>query len=198
MTAMKKKMVTKAIALPLVLALGACAATPSPRTYDAHAVGQVRRVERGTIESFRWVQVKNNSGVGTVAGAGVGAAAGSTIGDGGADSVIGAIGGAIIGGLIGSSVEKSATTKGAYEYIIRTESGSLVTIVQADEQPLPDGAPVIIVFGADRARVRLDDAAFRQNTQPQQAPQNYQDNGYHDDQTYQDDRSSHEEESPHR
>ncbi|MCJ9429204.1 glycine zipper 2TM domain-containing protein [Kordiimonas marina] len=196
MIATKKKMVTKAIALPLALALGACASTPSPRTYDSYAVGQVRRVERGTIESFRWVQVKNDSGVGTVAGAGVGAAAGSTIGNGGADSVIGAIGGAIIGGLIGSSVEKSASTKGAYEYIIRTESGSLVTIVQADQQPLPDGAPVIIVFGADRARVRLDDAAFRQNSQQQQ-PQNYQDDEGQSGQNYREEPSGHEEENPH-
>ncbi|TNE65219.1 MAG: hypothetical protein EP335_05875 [Alphaproteobacteria bacterium] len=174
----KNKFAKMAMVLPLALTLGACAGTQSPHTYDSHAVGQVRRVERGTIESFRWVEIKGNSGVGTLAGAGVGAAAGSTIGHGGAESVIGAIGGALVGGLIGSGVEKSARTKGGYEYIIRTESGNLVTLVQEDKEPLPDGAPVIIVFSGDRSRVRLDHAAFRPNNP--QPPQNY-DEYYEDD-----------------
>ena len=149
--------------LPLAFSVVACGPSVSPNTYDAHSVGEVRRAERGTIESYRWVKIQGKSGVGTVAGAGVGAAAGSTIGNGGAESVIGAIGGALIGGMIGNSVEKSASTKSGFEYVIRTETGSLVTLVQADDQPLPEGAPVLILFSGSRSRIVFDHNAPRGN-----------------------------------
>lgn len=163
------------LAAPAALMLGACSANYSPNSYDSRAVGQVNRVERGTIESYRWVQIERDGpGVGTVAGAGIGAAAGSTIGSGrgkGAENVIGAIGGAIIGGLIGSGIEKSASKKGAFEYLIRTESGALVSLVQADSTPLPEGAPVVIMFSGNRSRVVFDHNApryqeYRENNEP--------------------------------
>lgn len=157
---MSKSSKRLAIILPLALAAGACAPDLSPSSYDSHSVGEVRRVERGTIESYRWVKIKGRSGVGTLAGAGVGAAAGSTIGDG-AGGVIGAIGGALLGGAIGSSVEKSASSQGGFEYIIRTASGSLVTLVQADREPLPEGLPVLILFNGSRSRVVFDHNAER-------------------------------------
>ena len=153
------------LAAPVALMLGACSANYSPNSYDSRAVGQVNRVERGTIESYRWVEIKKgDTGVGTLAGAGIGAAAGSTIGSGrgkGAEDVIGAIGGALIGGLIGSSIEKSASKRGGFEYLIRTESGALVSIVQADNTPLPEGAPVVIMFSGSRSRVVFDHNAPR-------------------------------------
>lgn len=161
---MTTKNIKMALALPLALFAGACAPDLSSGSYDAHSVGEVRRIERGTIESYRWVEIKGRTGVGTMAGAGIGAAAGSTIGSGrgkGAEDVIGAIGGALIGGLIGSSIEKSATKQSGFEYVIRTESGSLVSIVQADRQPLPEGAPVLIHFSGQRSRVVFDHNAMR-------------------------------------
>lgn len=155
------------VAIPLALTLGACGSNYSPDRYEARSVGQVHRVERGTIESYRWVQIeKSRSGVGTVAGAGIGAAAGSTIGSGrgrGAENVIGAIGGALLGGLIGNSIEKSGSRKGGFEYLIRTESGALVSLVQQDTNPLPEGAPVIITFSGSRSRVVFDHNAPRYN-----------------------------------
>jgi len=162
---MKTNSMKLALALPLALFAGACSPNLSSNSYDAQAVGEVRRIERGTIESYRWVEIKNGrSGVGTIAGAGIGAAAGSTIGSGrgkGAEDVIGAIGGALIGGLIGSSIEKSASKQSGFEYVIRTESGALVSIVQADKQPLPEGAPVLIHFSGSRSRVVFDHNAMR-------------------------------------
>jgi len=158
---MASKHTRMALMLPLALFAGACTPNLSSNSYDAHSVGEVRRVERGTVESYRWVQIQGESGVGTVAGAGIGAAAGSTIGSSGASNVIGAIGGALIGGLIGNSVDKSASKQGAFEYIIRTESNSLVTLVQADEQPLPEGAPVMILFNGSRSRLVFDHNAMR-------------------------------------
>lgn len=153
------------LAVPAAIMLGACSMNNSPNSYDERAVGQVNRVERGTIESYRWVQIeRRNSGVGTVAGAGIGAAAGSTIGSGrgrGAENVIGAIGGALLGGLIGNSIEKSGSKKGGFEYLIRTESGALVSLVQQDNSPLPEGAPVVIMFSGSQSRVVFDHNAPR-------------------------------------
>ncbi len=179
------------LALPAALMLGACSVNHSPNSYDSRAVGQVNRVERGTIESYRWVQIeRRDSGVGTLAGAGIGAAAGSKIGSGrgrGAENVIGAIGGALLGGLIGNSIEKSGSKKGGFEYLIRTESGALVSIVQQDTSPLPEGAPVVIMFSGSQSRVvfdhnapRYDDPAPRYEEAPQEpdAPETSQGDGY--------------------
>jgi len=174
---MKTRNYKIALVLPLALFAGACAQSLSSDRYDRGAVGEVRRIERGTIVSYRWIEISGKSGVGTVAGAGIGAAAGSTVGSGkgrGAENVIGAIGGAIIGGLIGSSIEKSATKQSGFEYVIRTESGALVSIVQADKQPLPEGAPVLIHFSGSRSRVVFDHNAMRPDRNTvDDVPQNY-------------------------
>lgn len=170
------KTVKVALMIPLALAAGACTTNMSPHSYESHAVGEARRVERGVIDSYRWVEIrKSDSGVGTAAGVGIGAAAGSTVGDSGAENIIGAIGGALIGGLIGNSIDKSASKSAGFEYIIRTESGSLITIVQADRHPFAEGTPVIIVFGRDRTRIRIDHAAFEEapNYQPYE-PRKYE------------------------
>jgi|GEM_PF-626128 len=175
-----------ALLLPLALTATACTQTVSPHSYDSYAVGEARRVERGVIDSYRWVEIrKSNSGVGTAAGVGIGAAAGSTVGDSGAENVIGAIGGALLGGLIGNSIDKSGSKTSGFEYIIRTESGNLITIIQADRQPFAEGTPVIIVFGADRTRIRLDHAAYeereRYGSYQQQDQQEYQPRTYESD-----------------
>lgn len=153
------------LVIPAAFLLGACSSNHSPNSYDSRAVGQVNRVERGTIESYRWVQIeRRNSGVGTLAGAGIGAAAGSTVGSGrgrGAENVIGAIGGALLGGLIGNSIEKSGSKSGGFEYLIRTDSGALVSLVQQDTSPLPEGAPVVIMFSGHQSRVVFDHNAAR-------------------------------------
>jgi len=161
---MKPNIFKLAIALPLALFAGACAPNYASNSYDSRSVGEVRRIERGTIESYRWVEINGKTGVGTVAGAGIGAAIGSTVGSGrgkGAEDIVGAIGGALLGGLIGSSIEKNASKRSGYEYVIRTESGALVSIVQADTQPLPEGAPVLIHFSGTRSRVVFDHNAMR-------------------------------------
>lgn len=158
---MAHKISRYALLLPLAIMTSACTQSMSPHSYDARAVGEARRVERGTIDSYRWVEIrKGNSGVGTAAGVGIGAAAGSTVGNSGAENVIGAIGGALLGGLIGNSIDKSASKSSGFEYIIRTESGSLITIVQQDRYPFAEGTPIILVFGGDRTRVRLDHDAY--------------------------------------
>jgi outer membrane lipoprotein SlyB len=161
-TSFKTASMRAAIMVPLALT-AACAPSMGSHQYSRSEVGEVRRIERGTIESYRWVEIKGSGGTGALVGAGIGAAAGSTVGSGrgkGAEDVIGAIGGALLGGLLGSSIEKSAKKRSGFEYVIRTESGSMVSIVQADTQPLPEGAPVLIHFSGSRSRVVFDHNAM--------------------------------------
>ncbi|NVJ98453.1 MAG: hypothetical protein HWE25_09890 [Alphaproteobacteria bacterium] len=179
---MRLKISRYALLLPLALATTACTQSLSPHSYDSHAVGEARRVERGTVDSYRWVEIKrHNQGVGTAAGVGIGAAAGSTIGNSGAENVIGAIGGALLGGLIGNSVDKSASKSEGFEYIIRTDSGNLITIVQEDRYPFAEGTPVILVFGRDRTRVRLDHDAYEAMSQRGGYEHEYQPRQYESD-----------------
>jgi len=178
---MKTHRLKLALALPLTMFAAACSPNLSSNSYEAQSVGEARRIERGTIESYRWVEITGKTGVGTAVGAGIGAAAGSTVGSGrgrGAENIIGAIGGALLGGLIGSSIEKSASKQSGFEYVIRTESGALVSIVQADTQPLPEGAPVLIHFSGTRSRVVFDHNAMRpdRNTHDDVPPDYYEGN----------------------
>ena len=159
----KTKTALAALMLPLAMVTTACSQNMSPHSYDSRAVGEARRVERGVIDSYRWVEIQGDSSVGTAVGVGVGAAAGSTVGNSGAENVIGAIGGALLGGLIGNSIDKSASKKSGFEYLIRTESGSLISIVQQDRHPFAEGTPVVVVFSRDRSRVILDHSAYEDN-----------------------------------
>lgn len=146
------------------LSVAACSSNLSPKRYDAYAVGEVNRAERGEIISSRWVEIrKGNSGVGTATGIAAGAAAGSTVGNG-AEGVIGALGGALIGGLIGSSVDKKVNKTHGFEYLVRTETGDTITLVQADRQPIPNGAPVLIVYNRDMTRLILDESRIDYGT----------------------------------
>ncbi len=150
----------KILVIPLMLATAACTQNISPYAYDSRDVGAVNHVEKGTIESYRWVEINGrNKGVGTTAGAGIGGAIGSTWGKrtDDAQNIVGAIGGAILGGIIGNSIEKSGTKGSGYEYMVRTEAGELITLVQKDDVPLEKNLPVVIIYGS-RARIIPDES----------------------------------------
>ncbi|WCL55717.1 glycine zipper domain-containing protein [Gimibacter soli] len=155
-----KKTISRSLAaallVPAVIGLGACATAPDSKTYSSSAAGQVQHAERGTVESVRQVQISGpKKGYGGLAGAGIGGATGAAIGGHGEGAVAGAIAGALIGGLIGNDVEKKSGNRTGYEYIVKTENGGLVTLVQADDVPLQPGAPVVILYGRE-ARLVLD------------------------------------------
>jgi outer membrane lipoprotein SlyB len=129
------------------LLLAGCTQSILPNQYAVSQVGSVNRAVQGTIISARAVTVDRSTGVGGAAGAGMGAAAGASIGDGGADSLVGAIAGAVVGGLAGAAVEKNAAAKGAYEYVVQTANGALLTLVQGGE-PFLEGTKVIVLYGS--------------------------------------------------
>lgn len=146
----------------LATALAGCASGLGANTYDAASVGQVARVEEGTIVGIRPITIEGsqqNAKVGTLAGAVLGGLAGSELGGGHKANTAGAIGGAVLGGVVGNAVGKSAGSQQGFAYTIRLPSGELVSVAQAGEYAIPAGTPVLIEYGA-RARVIPQQARY--------------------------------------
>lgn len=142
--------------LPVVLvssALTGCVSDVSPASYSVGSVGQVNRVVRGVVISTRTVQIAGTTGLGASSGAVAGAAAGSTIGNSDASSVAGAVGAAVVVGLVGAAIEENATKQTGIEYVVETDTGAVLTLVQGvgDEQ-INVGERVLVMYG-ERARL---------------------------------------------
>lgn len=127
--------------------LSACAPNVSPDSYSVGSVGAVNRTVAGVIISARTVQIKGTTGVGSTAGAATGAVAGSAVGSGTRANIAGAIGGAVVGGIAGALVEDGLTKQSGREYVIQTENGNLMTIVQGREPEYLVGDKVFILYG---------------------------------------------------
>ncbi len=148
-----KRIVLAVASVLACLSFASCAPNISPDSYSIGSVGQVNRVVRGVVVSARSVAVSGtNSGIGSGAGAIAGGAGGSAIGGSLDANVVGAVGGAVIGGIVGAAIEEEATRQTGMEYVIEAENGSLITIVQGDEDPLAVGQKVLVVYGT-RSRV---------------------------------------------
>jgi outer membrane lipoprotein SlyB len=131
------------------LALAGCASNISPQTYSVGSVGQVNRTISATVISVREVSVAGTTGVGGAAGSATGAVLGSSVGgNDGRSNIVGAIGGAIIGGLAGSAIESNATKQKALEYVVETENGNLMTIVQGKDTVFAEGQKVLVLYGS--------------------------------------------------
>jgi outer membrane lipoprotein SlyB len=146
----------------LATALAGCASGLGANSYDRGSVGQVARVEEGTVVGMRPIRIEGSSQsskVGTLAGAAIGGIAGSEIGGGDKANTVGAIAGAVLGGVVGNAVGNSATAQDGYAYTIRLRNGELVSITQAGANPIPAGTPVLIEYGA-RARVIPQNASY--------------------------------------
>lgn len=133
----------------LILILSGCTNNISPQTYSVGSVGQVNRTIAATVISVRDVNVAGTTGVGGAAGSATGAVLGSSAGgNDGRSNIVGAIGGAIIGGIAGSAIEANATKQKALEYVVETENGNLMTIVQGNDIVFAEGQKVLVLYGS--------------------------------------------------
>jgi outer membrane lipoprotein SlyB len=69
-------------------------------------------------------------------------------GNDGRSNIVGAIGGAIIGGIAGSAIEANATKQKALEYVVETENGNLMSIVQGNDIVFAEGQKVLVLYGS--------------------------------------------------
>jgi outer membrane lipoprotein SlyB len=144
-----------ALAIAIVLVAG-CVSNVSPSTYSVGSVGQVNRTVAATVISVRGIGIAGTTALGGTAGAATGAAAGSGIGGSNARAnIVGAIGGAIVGGLVGASIEANATGQTGMEYVVETENGNLMTIVQGSDSVFVVGQRVLVLYGSP-ARLIVD------------------------------------------
>ena len=138
--------------LVLGLLMGACTTNISPDTYSVDSVGSVTRSVPGVIVSSRPVNVEGTQKIGGVTGAVAGGVAGSAIGGGDRAHALGAIGAAVIGALAGSAIEKGITNQTGIEYVVKTDNGELLTLVQGPSPAFSVGQKVMILYGK-RARI---------------------------------------------
>ena len=134
--------------ITMLTLLGGCAQDISPNSYSVGSVGMVNRSIAGTIISARPVDIRGTSALGGAAGTAAGAAAGSAIGGGTRSNIVGAIGGAVVGGLTGAALEASATKQTGMEYVIETENGNLMTVVQGNTPLFVEGNKILVLYGS--------------------------------------------------
>lgn len=129
--------------------LAGCAQNISPQTYSVGSVGQVNRTISARVISAREVSVAGTSNVGGAAGTATGAVVGSAAGGSNTrGNIVGAIGGAIVGGLAGATIEANATKQKGMEYVVETENGNLMTIVQGTDPVFTSGQKVLVLYGS--------------------------------------------------
>lgn len=132
--------------LPLLLA--GCAPNVRTDSYSVGSVGQVNRTVSGEIVSVRPVVIDGTRGGGAAAGGAIGGVAGSTVGGSGEAAAIGAIGGLVIGAIAGAAGERAASKTTGLEYVVQTENGTLMTVVQGPDPVFEVGRAVLVLYGS--------------------------------------------------
>jgi outer membrane lipoprotein SlyB len=137
------------LTLASTLLLIGCAAPISQKSYSIGAVGQVNRSISATVVSSREVTIDGTTGLGGSVGSATGAVVGSGVGGNNSrGNIVGAIGGAVIGGIAGAAIESNAAKQVGREYVIETENGNLMTIVQGNDTIFAVGQRVIVLYGS--------------------------------------------------
>jgi len=127
--------------------LAGCQTNINSDYYKATSVGSVNRAVKGTVVSVRSVKVYDDSGLGASSGATLGAIGGASAGNNLAGSAALAVTGAVAGGLAGSVVERASTRQGAFEYVVESSNGALLTIVQGGPTYFKSGEAVLVIYG---------------------------------------------------
>lgn len=124
------------------LLLGACAPDRSTKIYTSAQALQAEDVEEGVVESVQEAKIrKEDTPVGSIAGAAIGGIAASGIG-GGKGSAIASVAGAVVGGFLGDKAEKLVTDKKAYKIVVKLDSGQKIVVVQQADVPFQPGERV--------------------------------------------------------
>jgi outer membrane lipoprotein SlyB len=146
-----------AITLGVLALLAACQRDISPDSYAVGSVGQVNRTVRGVVISVRPVNIGGSqSGLGIGVGAAGGGLAGSALGKGSGNGLA-VLGGVIAGGIAGAIAEDAMTRQTGIEYVVQTENGALLTIVQGPQPAFSITQKVLVIYG-NQARVVADPA----------------------------------------
>jgi len=146
-------MKTMILAAAATVALAGCISHESPDVYSKHEAGREQTIRMATVDSVRKVKIEGSqSGVGAAAGGAVGGISGAQVGHG-AGSSVAAVLGAVAGGVAGNVIEHKATTKDAFEIVVKLDSGEMRAIVQQDDQVFQPGQRVRLLSSGGVTRV---------------------------------------------
>lgn len=136
------------VILVCAISVSACQTTSGPYQVSRHQMGRANEVLYGTVVDAHTVQVRNEeAGLGAVAGAVVGGAFGSTVGGGTPENLAVGIAGAIAGGVLGHALERGLTDDHATEYVVQTDHGETLTLIQGNDVLFAPGQRVMMVYG---------------------------------------------------
>ncbi len=144
---------TCVVLMPLVL--GACA-YPSSDTYDAVDVGRTIETTEASVVSSRVVKITGETNAIGPAAGGVAAAATTGAFVKGRNTNLLALLAGLVGAGAGYVAQKELNDREGIEYVLKMDDGRTVTLVQnreGDEEPLADGAPVLVQLNGRYTRV---------------------------------------------
>jgi outer membrane lipoprotein SlyB len=129
--------------------LTSCASSRSAQVYSRDQAMQEMRVNYGTVQSVRAVQIEGTkSGVGAVGGGVTGGVLGSMVG-GGRGQVLGAVVGALGGAAAGAMLEEGVTKKNALEITVELDTGEILSVVQEADMEFYAGERVRVLRAND-------------------------------------------------
>ena len=143
------------VALALAAVLAGCGQRYSPDVYATNAAQQASKVEPGVIVGVRRVKITAAGSTGAATGAAAGGIAGSQAGIGPTGALT-TLGGTLLGGLAGVAAEHGVSDTEAFEYVVRKPNGEMVSVTQKDEKPMRVGQKVLVISGAQQARIVQD------------------------------------------
>lgn len=126
-----------------------CVSSRSAQVYSRDQALQEMRVNYGTVQSVRAVQIEGTkSGIGAVGGGVTGGVLGSMVG-GGRGRVLGAVVGALGGAAVGAVAEEGLTKKNAYEITVELDTGEILSVVQEADLQFSPGERVRVLRAND-------------------------------------------------
>lgn len=140
------------------MALTGCARQISPDVHTGRTAGDTLRTYEATIQQARLVEIQETDTLegnktGQLLGGIAGGVAGARFGDG-VGRALASLGGAIVGSFLGAVVEQEVKRQPAVEYIVRTDTGELMTVVQGVEPRMLPGQRVYVQEGySGRGRI---------------------------------------------
>ena len=134
------------------LLLSACSTST---TIDGLPASKITRERNGQIERIHIVEVKDSSGIGSIAGGVIGGiVAGKHIGSG-TGSTISSVFGALLGGFLGNQMEREMRQKSAQELTIQMQdNGERLVILQEMQPAFQVGQQVVVISNGQTARVQ--------------------------------------------
>ncbi len=141
----------------LMITLTGCGGGYSPNTYASNAAQEEAQVQRGTIIGVREIVITPSGTIGAATGGAVGGVAGSQVGGAPVVTALGAIGGTLVGGIGGAAAAQAVGKTKGWEYIVDEQPGDkLVSVTQTSKTPLNIGLHVLVIAGAQQARIVPD------------------------------------------